>query len=77
MVRTQIYLTEQQRDELAAMAQTKGINQSELIRQAIDSFIDQAGESHRQAVLAKAAGLWKGRDDLPDFETARANWDRR
>ena len=32
MVRTQIYLTEAQREELAAIARTSGKKQSELIR---------------------------------------------
>jgi len=43
MVRTQIYLTERQRDELAAIAKIAGKKQSELIREAIDGLIDQAG----------------------------------
>ena len=76
MVRTQIYLTERQRDELAAIAKTAGKKQSELIREAVDSFIDQAGFSRREAVLREAAGMWKDRTDIPDFEATRAEWDR-
>jgi len=40
MVRTQIYLTERQRDELTAMAKTTGKKKSELIREAIDRLIE-------------------------------------
>ena len=76
MVRTQIYLTKRQRDELAAIAKTVGKKQSELIREAVDRFIDQAGSSRREAVLREAAGLWKDRRDLPDFKAMRAEWDR-
>ena len=76
MVRTQIYLTERQRDELAAIAKTVGKKQSELIREAVDRLIDQAGRSRREAVLREAAGIWKDRTDLPDFEAMRAEWDR-
>jgi hypothetical protein len=76
MVRTQIYLTERQRDELAAIAKTAGKKQSALIREAIDRFIDQAGRSWREAVLREAAGIWKDRTDLPDFKAMRAEWDR-
>ena len=76
MVRTQIYLTERQRDELAAIAKTAGKKQSELIREAVDRLIDQAGCSRREAVLREAAGIWKDRTDLPDFEATRAEWDR-
>jgi len=76
MVRTQIYLTERQRDELAAIAKIAGQKQSELIREAIDRLIDQAGHSRREAVLREAAGMWKDRTDLPDFRAIRAEWDR-
>jgi Arc/MetJ-type ribon-helix-helix transcriptional regulator len=76
MIRTQIYLTERQRDELAEMAKTAGKKQSELIREAVDRFIDQKGRSRREAVLQEAAGIWKDRKDLPDFEATRTEWDR-
>ena len=76
MVRTQIYLTERQRDELAAIAKTVGKKQSELIREAVDLLIDQSGRSRREAVLRKAAGIWEDRKDLPDFKATRAEWDR-
>ena len=76
MVRTQIYLTEEQRDELAAIAKTSGRKQSELIREAVDQLIDQAGHGRREAVLREVAGMWKDREDLPDFETLRSGWDR-
>ena len=76
MVRTQIYLTEVQRDELSAIAKTAGKKQSELIREAIDLLIAQAGSSRRELVLREAAGIWKDRTDLPDFKAIRAEWDR-
>jgi hypothetical protein len=76
MVRTQIYLTENQRNELAAIAKSAGKKQSELIREAIDLLIDQAGSDHRETVLRKTAGIWKARADLPDFKEVRSEWDR-
>jgi len=76
MVRTQIYLTERQRDELAAIGKAAGKKQSELIREAVDRLIDQEGGSRREAVLREAAGIWKDREDLPDFKATRAEWDR-
>ncbi len=77
MVRTQIYLTERQRAELAIISKTLGKKQSELIRDAVDHLIDQSSPSRREAVLREAAGIWKDRTDLPDFKTTRAEWDRR
>ncbi len=76
MVRTQIYLTENQRDELAAIAKSIGKKQSELIREAIDQLIHQTGGGHRESVLRKTAGIWKDRTDLPDFDTIRSEWNR-
>lgn len=76
MVRTQIYLTKRQRDELAAIAKAVGKKQSELIREAVDRLINQAGRGRREAVLREVAGIWKQRTDLPDFETMRSEWDR-
>ena len=76
MVRTQIYLTEHQRAELEALSKTMGKKQSELIREAVDRLIDQAGQNRREVVLREAAGIWKDRTDLPDFKATRAEWDR-
>ncbi len=76
MIRTQIYLTEHQRDELAAISKTAGKKQSELIRDAVNRLIDQSGRSRREVVLREAAGIWKNRKDLPDFKATRAEWDR-
>ncbi len=76
MVRTQIYLTEHQRNELARIAKTIGRKQSELIRQAVDQMIDQLGHHRREAVLREAAGIWKNRTDVQDFNTTRSEWDK-
>jgi chromosome segregation and condensation protein ScpB len=77
MIRTQIYLTDRQHAELAAISKTLGKKQSELIREAVDSLIEKAGNSHREIVLREAAGMWRDRTDLPDFVTIRTEWDRR
>ena len=76
MVRTQIYLTERQRAELSSIAKKLGKKQSELIREAVDRLIDQESRSRREAVLRAAAGMWKDREDLPDFRATRHEWDR-
>jgi len=70
-------LKERQRDELAAIARIAGKKQSELIREAVDLFIEQAGRNRRESVLREAAGIWKDRTDLPDFKRVRAEWDRK
>ncbi|MCG6881917.1 MAG: ribbon-helix-helix protein, CopG family [Deltaproteobacteria bacterium] len=76
MIRTQIYLTDKQRTELAIIAKNLGKNQSEIIREAVDRLIDQAGQNQKEMALQKAAGIWKNRKDLPDFRSMRSEWDR-
>ena len=76
MIRTQVYLTERQRDDLASLAKTTNKKQSELIREAIDCLIEQKGADTRARALQNAAGMWKNRQDLPDFKALRREWDR-
>jgi metal-responsive CopG/Arc/MetJ family transcriptional regulator len=76
MIRTQIYLTDRQRAKLKAISKSSGKKQSELIREAIDRLIDQDSHKRRKIILKEAAGIWKDRTDLPDFEKMRSQWDR-
>jgi len=70
MIRTQIYLTEGERRRLAALSRRTGKNRSALIREAIDRYLGRAS-ADRLALLRRARGLWKDRDDLPDFTALR------
>ena len=76
MVRTQIYLTQQEKEGLKALARASGKKQSELIREAVDHLIAQFSKIRKQSVLDSAAGIWKNREDLPDFAAVRKEWDR-
>ncbi|MCY4078330.1 MAG: ribbon-helix-helix protein, CopG family [Acidobacteria bacterium] len=76
MVRTQIYLTEDQRAEIAAIASQSGKRQSEVIREALDHFLEQRSRRRRKAILREAAGIWRDRTDLPDLDALRRAWDR-
>ena len=69
LTRTQIYLTQAQQKRLALASRSAAVTKSELIRQAIDQFLDQqpasdsAGKAQR---LSNIAGLWADRKDMAD-----------
>jgi hypothetical protein len=76
MIRTQIYLTEKERAGLTALSNFSRKKQSELIREAIDRLLKESDPINRQKVIEAAAGMWRGRKDLPDFDRLRSEWDR-
>jgi predicted transcriptional regulator len=76
MVRTQIYLTEEEQAGLRALARRTDLTQSELIRQAIDTMLTNEKGLDRAALLSQARGLWADRHDLADFPALRRELDR-
>jgi len=76
MVKTQIYLTECALSELETLAIQRGKKKSQLIREAIDNLLEKYNSYKRQRVLDRVAGMWKERDDLPDFTALRKSLDR-
>lgn len=77
MIRTQIYLTESEKNRLESIALTRGVKQSELIREAVDELIEKYTPSQRLACIKQVRGLWKNRSDLPDLRDLRKGWGRR
>lgn len=79
MHRTQIYLTPRERKALGTLAARTGRTRSDLIREALDRFLEERGAdalSDRTALLHQGKGLWADRTDLPDFVALRREWDR-
>jgi hypothetical protein len=77
MVRTQIYLTEEEKKGLESAALAQGVSQSELIRQAIDDLLARTGDIDKDRILDEIAGVWAGRKDIIDIRDLRAGWRRR
>lgn len=69
LARTQIYLTQAQQVGLTAAARRAAVSKSELIRLAIDHFLDQqtnVRSTDKSQRFKSLAGLWADRDDMVD-----------
>ncbi|MBN1757051.1 MAG: ribbon-helix-helix protein, CopG family [Chitinispirillaceae bacterium] len=77
MIRTQIYLTDEEKKGLAAVSSLKGISQSDLIRQAVDDLLARTGTIDKSSILQDIAGIWEAREDLPDVRELRTGWRER
>ncbi len=77
MVRTQIYLSLEERDQLDAIAQAQGISRSDLVRTAVAEYLTGHLDAENDAILGQCCGVWKDRDDIPDVRRLRDDWTRR
>ena len=69
LARTQIYLTQTQQTRLAAACRRSAVTKSELIRQAVDQFLDQqtpTDATDKAQRLSGIVGMWAQRDDVAD-----------
>ncbi len=81
MITTQINLTDSQADALQELARRTGKTEDELLQEAVNKLIGEVDQTEaklrkRLESLCRAKGIWKDRDDLPDFEKLRAEWNR-
>ena len=76
MHRTQIYISSEERQGLQALARQVGRSQSDLIREAIDGYLERHRPSERLFRLRRARGLWSDRGDIPPLAVLRGELDR-
>jgi hypothetical protein len=75
MAEIEVNLTENEERALREIALRTGKSEGELIHDAVDQLIKQ-GLPSGSAGMSQARGMWKDRDDLPDFGKLRREWDR-
>ena len=75
-MRTQIYLTDEQRGGLGSLAERTGRLMGDLIREALDEYLGRHAAERRREVLRAADGLWADRGDVAELRDARATLDR-
>jgi len=80
MIRTQIYLNENQKRALDKLSSRYGESIAELIRKAVDEFLFKEASSFDD-VLEESFGIWKGRKDIGKAEDfvrrLRLEWELR
>ncbi len=80
MLRTQIYLNPAQKRDLSQMSRRRRVTVSELIRQAIEQFLQETPSGFEKAV-EKSFGLWSKRKDIGNASVyvrkIRREWEKR
>jgi len=76
MVRTQIYLTQEEQAALEKLSKETGKAKSEIIRSAIDDYLNRSSDTHARAVLDRTAGMWRDHGSPPDVRKLRRSWAR-
>jgi predicted DNA-binding protein len=82
MVRTQVYLSEENKEALTRLAEEKGTSQSAVIREALDVFLleeedEKSDEEEALENLRAARGIWRDRENVhEEFREIRECVDR-
>lgn len=79
MIRTQIYITKEEKEALDKLSKERNTTKSNIIREAIDQYVADSTLEEKKKKLKAAAGIWKDRDegDIPDVRDLREGWGRR
>jgi hypothetical protein len=68
-IRTQIYLTSEQRDQIDRVAASEGVTMAEVVRRALDTYLERDVDA--KAALAATVGA-----DTNATAPSRDNWQR-
>jgi len=68
MRRTQIYLTEEQDERIAGMAEARSVSKAEVIRQILDASLGSGdAEADGRAAILATAGICRDYPDWPEW----------
>ena len=73
MLRTQVYLTDEQDRDLKQLAAATGKKRSELIRKAVDGYLAERKPEDWKQALEAVRGMWVNREDL--VGDLRSGWE--
>ena len=76
MIRTQIYITEEEQEALEKLSKERNTTKSSIIREAIDQYVADK-EAEKKKTIMDFAGIWKDKKDIPDVRELREDWERR
>jgi predicted DNA-binding protein len=76
MTTATIELTNAQQETLQRLAQSTGKTERQLLREAVEQYLNQLHAGDRLELLRQARGMWKDRTDLPDLSQLRTELNR-
>ena len=76
MIRTQIYITEEEQEALEKLSKERNTTKSNIIREAIDQYVAEKKSQKKKSIM-DFAGIWKDKKDIPDVKELREDWERR
>lgn len=81
MIRTQIYLDEEQKRTLERLSTQEEVSMAELIRRALDEFLERVKQDNFLNALERSFALWQDRTDLEESQDyvrkLRREWEAR
>jgi len=76
MIRTQIYITEDEKEALEKLSKERNTTKSNIIREAIDQYVADKKSEKKKSIM-DFAGIWKNKKDIPDVRKLREDWETR
>lgn len=76
MPETKISLDEPMQNALAEISRETGKSQSQLINEAVERLIKDYQRQNRYLLIQQAKGIWADREDIPDVQQLRQEWQR-